>query len=176
MRTEIRLPLLVLAMGTVLLGGPALTAPADSVEGPARVIDGDTLVIGTRRIRLVGMDAPERDQICQDATGQGWPCGEEAASALRHLLGPREVSCRITGRDSYGRDLGHCATRHIDLGDWMVREGWAIPTGDGQERHGSARRQAETGRKGVWTGPFDDPEDWRRRRREHRPSEKGSRP
>ncbi len=35
------------------------------VTGPARVIDGDTIAIGTERIRLHGIDAPESGQRCR---------------------------------------------------------------------------------------------------------------
>ena len=35
-----------------------------TIQGDGRIIDGDTLKIGTERIRLEGIDAPESDQIC----------------------------------------------------------------------------------------------------------------
>jgi len=39
------------------------------VSGAARVVDGDTLVIGTQRIRLFGIDAPESRQTCRASSG-----------------------------------------------------------------------------------------------------------
>ena len=38
--------------------------------GPARVIDGDTIVIAGERIRLHGIDAPEMKQTCHTSKGQ----------------------------------------------------------------------------------------------------------
>ncbi len=35
------------------------------LTGPARVVDGDTLVIDKERIRLFGIDAPESKQLCR---------------------------------------------------------------------------------------------------------------
>jgi endonuclease YncB( thermonuclease family) len=60
----------------------ALPAPAlaTMVEGRARVVDGDTLEVGGRKVRLFGIDAPELDQTC-DAEGQLWACGAEARAA-----------------------------------------------------------------------------------------------
>ena len=46
---------------------PVAAAPGAPVrEGPARVVDGDTLVLnGSQRIRLYGVDAPESKQTCR---------------------------------------------------------------------------------------------------------------
>lgn len=72
------------------------------------------------------------------------------------------MSCRIGGRDRYDRDLGHCALKGTDLGDWLVRHGWAIPYGDGEGAYEAARREANARRKGLWIGTFDPPSAWRR--------------
>jgi endonuclease YncB( thermonuclease family) len=50
--------------------------PAGAVAGKSRVIDGDTLDVGSRRIRLAGIDAPEREQQCIDAAKQPTACGK----------------------------------------------------------------------------------------------------
>jgi endonuclease YncB( thermonuclease family) len=47
----------------VVLSVIAVSAHAD-VAGPARVIDGDTIVINGEHVRLQGVDAPEADQTC----------------------------------------------------------------------------------------------------------------
>jgi len=82
------------------------TAQATSVlTGTAHVIDGDTIVVAGEHIRLEGIDAPERDQTCQ-RDGKVWACGSVATQTLRGLIRNREVSCKIVGRDAYGRALG----------------------------------------------------------------------
>jgi endonuclease YncB( thermonuclease family) len=40
-----------------------------TIIGPARLIDGDTLEVANRRIRLYGIDALEMAQICRDNAG-----------------------------------------------------------------------------------------------------------
>jgi hypothetical protein len=54
------------------------------LAGTARVIDGDTLSIADTRIRLWGIDAPERDQTCQGKNGDVYECGRDR--------GPRQAS------------------------------------------------------------------------------------
>ena len=53
-----------------------------AATGAVQVTDGDTLRIGDSRIRLHGIDAPERAQSCDGADGQSYRCGEEATAAL----------------------------------------------------------------------------------------------
>ena len=38
-----------------------------------RIVDGDTVHIGPNKIRLIGIDAPERKQNCRTNTGAPWP-------------------------------------------------------------------------------------------------------
>src|SRR5215218_3460822 len=56
---------------TVLL---AVLADAAELQGLATVIDGDTLEIGGRHVRLFGIDAPETGQTCTRPDGRSSPC------------------------------------------------------------------------------------------------------
>ena len=78
----------------------AWPAHAD-VSGRAQVIDGDSLTIGGTRVRLFGIDAPERGQGCQ-AEGKLWLCGGLAKRRLKDRISGRPVVCeekdrRLTG-------------------------------------------------------------------------------
>lgn len=73
-------------------------------SGPRCVIDGDTLAVGGRTIRIVGLDAPELRGLCP-AEKLG---ADRAANALLRWAnaGPFELAGRIDGpTDKYGRDL-----------------------------------------------------------------------
>jgi endonuclease YncB( thermonuclease family) len=138
-----------------------IAAPASFV----RVVDGDTLRLGTATVRLAGLDAPERGQACQRADGTRFDCGEAAARQLAALVQRRGVSCSVTGRDRYGRAVGICHAEERDLAEAMVASGWAIAVAEarrGQARYGVAEAQARSARHGLWDGRFETPETWRR--------------
>ena len=74
-------------------------------RGQACVVDGDTFKLGQRKIRIVGIDAPETHPAhCPEEAR----LGEAATAELIRLLnqGPFEMTARIDDmRDRYGRDL-----------------------------------------------------------------------
>ena len=104
--------LIVLVLALVL----SPLALAD-ITGKARVIDGDTLEIDGKRIRLHGIDAPESRQLCRRG-GERWRCGKDATSAMKAFLGSRPVSCKELDRDRYRRVVAKCAVDGVDIGEW----------------------------------------------------------
>lgn len=87
------------------------------LTGPARIVDGDTIVIQKTQIRLFGIDAPEMDH----------PYGIKAKWALVSLCKGRKISARITEKDAYGRTVAKCYLPDgRDLSAEMVKIGMAI--------------------------------------------------
>jgi endonuclease YncB( thermonuclease family) len=162
MRKVAWISLLLLVAAMLLQDEREHMTPATRVAGPARVIDGDTLAIGKRPIRILGIDAPERGQTCHDAAGQTWHCSADARLGLAARVARQQVSCHVAGQDLYGRDLASCATGVPDPAEWLAGEGWAIPAGDEGGRYSATGREAEASRAGIWAGSFMRPVDWRR--------------
>ena len=92
-------------------------------SGVPRVVDGDTLVIGTTKFRMAGVDAPETDQVCLDARGARWTCGIDARDQLAAHISGRSISCVSSGTDRFGRTLATCSLGAENLNDWMVHDG-----------------------------------------------------
>jgi len=133
-------------------------------KGPAKVIDGDSLMIEDQEIRLFGIDAVEGRQRCHRAdNNRSWRCGRAASRALRELVRGRTVRCTHRDVDRYGRIVAVCRVGNRDLGRWMVEQGWAVAYRRHSNRYVNAQKRAKRRRAGIWSGSFDNPEVWRRR-------------
>ncbi|MER8435460.1 thermonuclease family protein [Mesorhizobium sp. M1312] len=149
--------LTVLVLGLLIL----LAARLDRIEtrkteGAAVVNDGDTITLGTERIRMRGIDAPEYSQVCRK-DGADYPCGKLARQSLMRLISGKPVSCAGWQRDRYGRLLGDCNAGGRDLNRAQVEAGWAVAYGNFETEEAAAR----AGKAGIWAGTFDEPHDWR---------------
>lgn len=154
------------ALLLVAMSAAAPAAPADTVSGPATVIDGDTIIINRIHVRIFGIDAPETEQTCTDDQDRRYNCGLLAADVMTEETAGAVVSCYRVATDQYGRMIGVCASRGRDLADVMVRRGYALdyPYFSGGKYRG-AELEARTERRGLWAGTFQNPRDWRQERR-----------
>lgn len=86
-----------------------LASPALALDGPAYVIDGDTIVIARERIRLQNFNAPELDQ----------PGGQQAKARLQAITRGKTVHCDGKARDRYARLVARCSVGGVDIGRAM---------------------------------------------------------
>ncbi len=141
-------------------------APVDPkgliIEGPATVIDGDTLTVGQRLITLFGADAPELSQICA-AQASGWRCGEKARERLTALVDGKRLRCvgQIQAGDAISSICG--TVDGVDPADILVQEGLAVVPKAVSTRYVAQESEARLGRRGVWVGSFEMPWDFRRK-------------
>lgn len=140
-------------------------APASTALVDVRVVDGDSLYDGNHGpIRIVGIDAPERNQTCRDARNREWACGTAAAARLSELVARGNVTCAPQGRDRYGRTLAVCAAGDVaDLGRVLVREGYAVSYTFDTRVYAAEEDEARAAGRGLWQGAFERPQDFRRR-------------
>jgi endonuclease YncB( thermonuclease family) len=135
------------------------------VRGVARITDGDTLRIGSTRIRLFGVDAPEAGQRCSDRAGNDWACGAAATAKLEALVARRVVRCDLQEADRYGRMVASCSVDGRDLGAAIVGEGLARAYARYSDRYLGEEAAARAAGRGLWQAEAEAPWDWRRDRR-----------
>ena len=112
-----------------------ISTPSQSIEvssrvvsGEARVVNGDTIDVSGVRVRLEGIDAPERVETCPHSWWGRWSAGNSATRALLKMINGRQVTCQSRGRGSYGRMLRLYSVQGTDLNAEMVKRGhaWAF--------------------------------------------------
>ncbi len=106
------------------------------------VIDGDTFDSSQGRVRLYGVDTPERGERCYD----------EAARRLRQLAGAQvRVESGPRARDPNGRLLYYVYTSSGEsIDETLLREGLAVAwTSDGQHRDFLVRLEQEARQSGA---------------------------
>jgi endonuclease YncB( thermonuclease family) len=153
-------------MGVVLTAIAAVgalgAAPAGTLAGKVvGVSDGESLTLLTPartelKIRLDGIDAPERDQ----------PWGARSKEALSAQVYGRTVAVRSAGRDRYGRTLAVVSTGGAEVNAAMVRGGaaWAYRQYLKDDRLIRLEGEARAARRGLWALPAAQttpPWDWR---------------
>ncbi len=145
---------------------PSWPAFSQTLTGQASVIDGDTIEIHGQRVRLSGIDAPESDQLCRGDDSLQYRCGAKAANALDRFIAGRPVSCQQIDVDRYKRVVAFCSVGDRDLGEWLVRNGLALDWPRySRGKYAAAQNEARQAERGIWSGSYVVPWDYRTCRR-----------
>ena len=116
-----------------------------------KAVDGDSIEIGERRIRLDGIDAPEFNQICYDYANKEYLCGKSALRFLENLLKNKDIQCScLAQKDKYKREICECFADGISINQVMVSSGWA--TAYRSDKYIDDEIYAQKSRIGIWQG------------------------
>lgn len=135
----------------VLLVLAARPASAD-IEGKPDILDGMTLRFAGQDIRLFGITAPARDETCPWGR-ETFPCGFNALNALNYMTAFQWVRCRpVPGAAAAGGAIvARCFLGgRYDLGERMVRSGWAVTDRDVAPEYVAAEEAAKAEGLGIW--------------------------
>jgi len=136
-------------------------AAADFLGSVVSVLDGDTIEVlhNTRaeRIRLNGIDCPERDQAY----------GKRAKQATSALVFGKEVTLQTYGKDEYGRTIADVLLPDgTNVNHALVRDGWCwwyrkyAPSDTKLEM---LEAVAKAAKRGLWADPKPVPPwEWRK--------------
>ena len=143
----------------------------NKISGFAKVVDGDTIKINSKKIRLYGIDAPEKKQKCKKtyltisfmSFTKDYMCGEVSTQKLIKKINKQKLNCNILDVDRYKRLIGECFKRNINLNSWMVSNGYAVAYRKYSKKYVSDEINAKNNKLGIWQGKFEMPWDYRRK-------------
>ena len=145
-----------LSMGAI----HAQASDSHILSGVAHVIDGDTIKIDNIRIRLHGIDAPEKKQYCAQ-----FPCGEVATIFLTRLINGENVMCEGKKYDRYKRLIAICHWQHVNVNALMVSAGLSHAYLRYSKEFVEAQKLAEKTKQGMWNFDHMSPEEFRHARK-----------
>ena len=143
----------------------------NKISGFVKVVDGDTIKINSKKIRLYGIDAPEKKQKCKKtyltisfmSFTKDYMCGEVSTQKLIKKINKQKLNCNILDIDRYKRLIGECFKRNINLNSWMVSNGYAVAYRKYSKKYVSNEISAKNNKLGLWQGKFEMPWDFRRK-------------
>jgi endonuclease YncB( thermonuclease family) len=114
-------------------------AASSTALADVNIVDGDTLKIDGVTIRIVGIDTPETYRSrCENEL----VLGLKAKERLRALVDRGGVTYQATGTDRYGRTLARVFAGDVNVGETLLKEGYALAYRPGYE--------AKIARMHVW--------------------------
>lgn len=130
-------------------------------SGDVYVVDGDSLKLGARNVRLAYIDAPEYYQTCKRGDKSAYNCGIKAREKLESLLKLGKLRCKTVGRDIYNRDMSECFAGETNINLEMVCSGWAVVYRSDDAAYLEAQAEAKRAKLGIWQGKYMRPELYR---------------
>ena len=145
----IKLVILIFAIVISITGckNMEVNEPVAAVVGKVvKVVDGDTLHVynnkKTYKIRLSGIDAPER--------GQAY--GKRAKEHLEFLVAGKQVIAIVESKDRYGRYVASVKVESKDVCAEMLTAGyaWHYKQYDNNKYYDELQREAKKAKRGLW--------------------------
>ena len=141
------------------------------IFGKAKVIDGDTIKIGKNKIRLYGIDAPEKNQQCQKTwlsisfltLNKNYQCGKISSNKLKVKINNKFIMCKSSNKDRYNRFIAECYKDKININKWMVSNGYAVAYKKYSKKFVVQENIAKKEKLGLWAGTFEMPWEWRKK-------------
>ena len=141
------------------------------ISGLAKVIDGDTIKIKNNKIRLLGIDAPEKKQQCQKpwlsisfiTFNKNYPCGKISTERLKKKIDDKLITCKPSGKDRYKRFIAECFKGKRNINAFMVLNGYAVAYRKYSPKFISHENTAKKEKLGLWAGTFEMPWEWRKK-------------
>ena len=127
-----------------------------------KIVDGDTIILNSKKIRFSGIDSPELKQTCIQ-NDKKVECGVYAKMLLVKKIGNNIPICISEGKDIYKRTLAECFVNGESLSKFLVRSGYAFAYRKYSKKFIKDEDYARVNSLGMWSMNFEFPWDYRRK-------------
>ena len=129
-----------------------ISDPRDPIllEPPHQVEDALTLIHGLNKVRIAGLDAPNRHAVCFSEDESLWACGLRARAALYNLIRGEVIACMRVAASNDGFIPVRCTVSGTDLGGSLVAQGWARPVAGDGGQYRPETEVAQREKRGLW--------------------------
>ena len=149
LRLAIKSVFAVFCAATALLS-PA-RAEAENLRGPATAVDGRTLSMSGKEVKLANITVPEPGAQCL-MRGKLRDCGKFARLGLIELVVAATIECRKTTQHTYA-----CKTEDgYDLALGQIHAGWAVPTKAAPDHYFTKMKEAKAKKRMLWSASHAD--------------------
>jgi endonuclease YncB( thermonuclease family) len=133
-------------------------------SGKVYVIDGDSIKVGDKEVRLLLVDAPEYKQTCFNKNDEKYDCGKISRNFLLKLAHKKQTKCLYHDHDIYGRYLAYCYLDEISINHEILKNGMAVIYDFSQASKEEIELEnfAKDNKLGIWQGAFQLPKDYRK--------------
>ncbi len=133
-------------------------------SGKVFVIDGDSIKVDGKEVRLFGLDAPEFKQTCFDEENEEYDCGRVSFGFLRKFAGGKNAECIYAEKDKYDRYLGKCFIDGVSINEEIIKNGMAVIYNftESDEKMDQLEAEAKKQKIGIWRGAFQLPKNYRK--------------
>ncbi|MFM2200636.1 MAG: hypothetical protein RL769_691, partial [Pseudomonadota bacterium] len=98
----------------------------EKFSGKAYVLDGDSIRVSRKEVRLFGIDAPEYSQTCFNKKNIEYNCGLNSKEFLIKLIGGKKIDCFYAQKDKYDRFLAKCYLDNLSINEEIIKNGMAV--------------------------------------------------
>ena len=126
----------------------------------AEVSDGRTEALVKDQVNAVAVDFDFNDNLDElNSNPNNHILPKKIAICIAFYFKNEKIECTYKNLDRYGRILGICG----DINGKMVEFGHAVAYVRYSKKYLPLQRKAKNEKRGIWSGKFDMPEDWRRK-------------
>ncbi len=131
----------------------------------SKTLSGNMFKLNSYIIKLYGIDAPDLNQKCLDSGNTEYKCGKVVKNQLNRLLTNKKITCTVMehmDNSSVTHAVCKLDKENIDVGAVMTLSGWTIADRGISDVYIPYEQQAHGLKKGLWSGRFMAPWDFRR--------------